>query len=478
MAAEDSLFHALPSGARVHIIGIGGAAMSALATVLLERGFRVSGSDLTRSPATESLAQQGAVVYYAHDARHVDGAAVVLYSSAVPPSNPERQAARRRGIPIVRRAEAQGMLTRERTTIAIAGTHGKTTTTAMAAALLTKARLDPSFLIGGESIDLGAPARWGAGPHLVVEADEFDRTFLSLQPHVAVVLNAEPDHLDYYGTHEALIQAFGAFVARVPADGAVVLCLDDPTVCERLLPLALPARRVTYSLGEPAGGAPAGHWWASGLRLGPERTVFSAMQGQQRRQVVPLSLPGVHVVRDALAALATVDALGVDLQGARDALERFRGTHRRFELKGQVHGITVIDDYAHHPSEIRATLSAARQRFPAARIWAVFQPHLHARTASLLDEFLGSFGAADRVTLVATYSPAGRESEERTITSEELARMLMHPDASYGGDLAGAAELVARRAQPGDAILTLGAGTITELGSQVVLRLRRRAAGE
>jgi UDP-N-acetylmuramate--alanine ligase len=476
MSDQDSLFRRLPPGARVHIIGIGGAAMSALATVLLERGFRVSGSDLTPSMVTEHLAQDGVQVFYGHHPANIGDAALVLYSSAVPATNPERQEAARRGIPAIRRAEAQGMLTLERTTVAIAGTAGKTTTTAMVAALLTKAGLDPSFLIGGESIDLGASARWGRGPYLVIEADEFDRTFLSLHPHIAIVLNAEPDHLDYYRTPAAFVDAFAAFIQRTAPEGAVILCTDDRTVRDRLASLDLPARCITYSLAEPDGGADPTHWWARGVRYGTQYTTFGAMQGDRLRLVVRLNLPGSHVVRNTLAALAAVDALGVDLARAREALERFRGVHRRFEFKGQVEGIRVYDDYAHHPMKIRATLAAARQRFPEQRIWAVFQPHLYARTSSLLEQFLDSFSDADRVTIVDTYSPAGREGEERTVTSEELARRLRHPAAEYGGDLAAAAAHVAREARAGDVIFTMGAGTITELGPQIVRLLQERAA--
>jgi len=243
------------------------------------------------------------------------------------------------------------------------------------------------------------------------------------------------------------------------------------------MPLELPARRIiTYSLAEPAGGAGPQHWWAKGVRYGTQYTTFGAMQGDRLRLVVRLNLPGAHVVRNTLAALAAVDALGIDLSKARETLARFRGVHRRFEFKGQVEGIRVYDDYAHHPLKIRATLAAARQRFPEQRIWAVFQPHLYARTSTLLEEFLDSFSDADRVTIVDTYSPTGREGEERTVTSEELARRLRHPAAEYGGDLATAAAHIAREARTGDVIFTMGAGTITDLGPQIVRLLQERAA--
>lgn len=450
----------------VHFVGIGGIGMSAIAKVLLERGYRVSGSDLHLSPLTERLEELGAVVWEGHRAQHVGAAELVVVSSAVPPDNPEIIEARRRGVPVVKRAEVLGWLMATRYGIAVAGTHGKTTTSAMIALTLEDAGLAPTILVGGELVDLGTNARWGNGTYLVAEADEFDGSFLRLSPRLAVVTNIEADHLDCYGSFDAVVDAFQRFLARVPSDGHVVACVDDPTL-----------RRVAQ--GGQAGTHPGPQWVTYGLKTATAqwRAVdlrlndlggydFCAWNGDELVGEFRLRVPGQHNVSNCLATLAATSILGVDAETARTTLARFQGTRRRFEIKGTVRGVVVVDDYAHHPTEIQATLTAARERFAGRSLWVVFQPHTYSRTKFLLEEFATAFDQADHVVVTDIY--AAREHNDLGVHAAQLVARMRHPDTCYIPDLDSAASYVADRLGQDDVLFTVGAGDVWRVGEMVL----------
>ena len=448
----------------IHLIGIGGAGLSAIARVLLERGAAVSGSDQRASPVTAELSRAGAVIHIGHAAAQVAGADLVVVSSAVPPDNPEVQAARERGIPVLKRAEFIGQLTADRRCIAVAGTHGKTTTTAMIAFILSEAGFSPGFIIGARSLNLGTNARAGAGDYFVIEADEYDRMFLGLRPEVAVVTNVELDHPDCFDCLDDVTQAFRQFLERVPAEGCIVANGDEGRITEMLKGLAVEkketfglSRAVDWRAADPACGAQGGYdffLYHRATPLGP----FS------------LALPGMHNVLNALAAIAAKTEVGIDLHTIQEELARFEGTDRRFEHKGTVGGITVVDDYAHHPTEIRATLAAARARYLGRPLWVVFQPHTYSRFKALLREFAQSFDLADHVIVTDIFS--ARESDTLGVQAADILPLLRHPDARY---LSGFEEIVGflqSRLRPGDVCITLGAGDCNLLGEMLLERLR------
>jgi UDP-N-acetylmuramate--alanine ligase len=367
-----------------HIIGIAGAGMSAIANVLLDQGHTVSGSDLQHNAQAEALAARGARVEVGHAAAHVAGADALLITSAARPEHPEIVAARERGIPILKRADIWREWSRRRDVVAVAGTHGKTTTTALIALALTRAGLNPGFLVGGEAPDLGGNARWGdADAPLVIEADEYDRTFLALAPRVAVITNVEWDHVDIYPTQESYEAAFRAFAASVREPRNLIVCGDDAGA----LRVAVRPEAIQYGIDDLLASDPVScrrallDWSAANVRIDGETTQFEVWHYDRAtfatRSLGPwrIRLPGEHNVRNALAALAAARALGIPFGAIAEALAAYRGAGRRFELKGQAGGVTVIDDYAHHPTEVRATLAAARARYPGRRIVAYFQPH-------------------------------------------------------------------------------------------------------
>ena len=438
----------MPIDGPVHFVGIGGAGQRACAELLLGQGVAVSGSDVADSAALAALAAGGAAVHLGHAAEHLGPARLVVVSSAVPETNPEIAAARGRGVEVIKNAELLRRIGAGRRTLAVAGTHGKTTTTSMLAWSLVSAGLDPAVVVGGEARNLGASGRAGAGPWFVVEADEYDRRFLQLNPWCAVVLNLEPDHLDFYGGVDALTEAFRRFVARVPADGRVVLCADDPAA--RALAAAARAPVDTYGLSE-------GDWRAVDLEPRPEGTRFAALHRGERLAEVRLGLPGLHNVSNALACLAVAHAAGIAPRDAAAALSGFLGARRRFDLAGEAGGVPVLADYAHLPAELRVTVAAARQRYPGRRVWAVFQPHTYARTRFLMEDFVAACRQADRVLIVGAYVPSGREAVHLDAETRELADRLAAP---Y---LAGRQEVPAAlrpELRPGDVVLLLGAGDI------------------
>ncbi|MEY4233115.1 MAG: UDP-N-acetylmuramate--L-alanine ligase [Chloroflexota bacterium] len=449
-----------------HLVGIGGAGLSAIARVLLESGQLVSGSDEQETEFTARLRASGVRIFIGHAAQNIAGAELVLVSSAVASANPEVVAAVQAGLPVVKRHDFVGGMMAERVGLAIAGTHGKTTTAALTAYLLSRAGQQPSFIVGGLISDLDTNARHGTGLPFVVEADEYDRMFLGLRPTVAVVTNVEHDHPDCYPTFAEMQAAFDEFAALVPAQGVLIVCNDDAGARA----LAQSARKrgtrvVTYGLQTGA------DWRAELLQPNSAGGCdFLVSHAGRELGLARTRLAGDHNVCNALAALAAVDYCGVPFATALPALRAFRGVGRRFEVKGEVHGITVVDDYAHHPTEIRATLASARQRFPGRPLWAMFQPHTYSRTRALMANFASSFGDADHVVVSDIYS--AREASDAALSSADLIGAMQHADAQYVGGLEAAAHSLAQRMRPGDVLLTLGAGTSHKVGELVLAELR------
>ena len=452
------------TGLAAHFVGVGGAGMAPLAAIMAEAGWRVSGCDLSGSAITRQLAASGIRVARGHDPGHVAGQELLVISSAVPADAPEVAAARAAGIPVVKRAQLVGALTRRTRAICVAGTAGKTTTTAMTAVALMGAGADPSVLVGGAVAGVGVGGRAGRGDLLVVESDEYDRSFLNFRPHVAVVTNVEADHLDCYADLADIQAAFRAFLSAVPADGATVVCADDPGALA-----VAPRGAIAYGESEAA------DWRVRALRPSEAGTEADVEAPDGRGVPLRLAVPGRHNVLNAVAALAVCDVLGADLEAAAAALAEFRGAARRFELKGVVGGIAVYDDYAHHPTKVRAALAGARQR-ARGRVWCLFQPHTFHRTASLWDDFLTAFADADQVVLLDIYSPPGREPPMPDVTSGRLAAAMRHPAARYAQSPDAALDLIAAETRRGDLVVTMGAGDVTALGPRLLERLAARGA--
>jgi UDP-N-acetylmuramate--alanine ligase len=444
-----------------HFIGIGGIGMSGIAEILLNQKMKVSGSDLRRSPITDRLAQLGAIIYEGHNAAHVGDATVVVTSSAVNPANPEVLEARARKIPVIQRAEMLAELMRLKYGIAIAGMHGKTTTTSMVASVLGAGGLDPTVVVGGRVDAMGSNARLGASQYLVAEADESDRSFLKLSPILAVVTNLDREHMDCYRDMDDVEHAFLAFMDRVPFYGAVTACIDDPQLAA-ILPRA--RRRVfTYGAAREAN-----------YRLEPlpaENGAFSRFQVATATGLLgpfELHVPGRHNVLNATAAVAIAHQLEIDPAKIAEGFHHFRGVDRRFQRHGQVRGVTVIDDYGHHPTEIRATLAAARE-CGFRRIHVIFQPHRYTRTLDLLEQFGGAFIDADTVAVLPIY--AASETPIPGVTAEVLAGKIEGPHVEFAPDFATALEGVTAKAREGDLVLTLGAGSVSQLTPQIVAAL-------
>ena len=462
--------------ANVHFIGIGGSGLSAIARLLLERGDTVTGSDLVLSPFASELQKAGAKVYVGHHPRNIAGANWVVRSSAIPDDNPEVQAALLAKIPVYKRADFLGQLMEDKTGIAIAGTHGKTTTTAMIAWVLTKLKRDPSFIVGSTINNLGVNAHAGKGNAFVIEADEYDRMFLGLKPRIEVVTNIEHDHPDCFPTFEDMYAAFESFVDLLPADGTLIVCADD-SGSALLINHAREARKavVGYALqGEMTINSP--NWiQARALKTnssgGFSFDVASNLTGDLSSVKVDLQVPGVHNVRNALAVLAVIESLGLPSQKAADALAKFSGTGRRFEVRGEVNSVTVIDDYAHHPTEIMATLEAARARYPERRIWAVWQPHTYSRTQTLFTEFSRAFKDADEVIVSEVY--ASREPKQ-DFTSAEIVSAMPHASARYIDTLKEISNYLIKQLQTGDVLLVLSAGDADQISTDVLAGLKER----
>jgi len=439
----------------VHFIGVGGIGMSGLAEILRTLEFDVSGSDVREGENTKRLERLGVRVDIGHRAENVSGADVVVYSSAIDPENPEIVAAKALGTPVIARAEMLAELMRVKYGIAIAGSHGKTTTTSLVATVLRAAGLDPTVVVGGRMAALGSNARLGAGDLLVAEADESDGSFLRLAPTIAVVTNIDPEHLDFYQTHEALKSAFLEFIERVPFYGLAVLCLDHPHV-QDLLP-RVGRRHVTYGL------SPQATYSARGLAFRGLTASFQAFRRSESLGEFTVRMPGQHNVLNTLAAIAVADELEVPLDVVQDALATFHGVARRFSVVDEVQGVALVDDYGHHPAEIEATLKAARTAC-SGRLLVAFQPHRYTRTAHLFEDFTRAFNEAD-VLFVTDIYPAG-EAPIPGITGERLARGIAdhrHNAVYHATDRAALATELGRRARPGDLVIALGAGDINRI---------------
>jgi len=455
----------------VHLIGIGGAGLSAIATLLLESGYLVSGSDVVASEATTKLTALGARVTIGHKADNVADADMVVISSAVAATNPEVVAADARGIPVLKRADFLGQLMTGRIGIAVAGTHGKTTTTALISYLLMRAERDPSFIVGGVLADLGTNARHGQGAPFVIEADEYDGMFLGLKPTVAVVTNVEHDHPDYYPTLEDYHRAFEQFVLLIPGDGepvpgVLIACRDDAGAQQLGEWAAQKGLRVIW-YGLKNGSS----WKAENIQTNNAGgNDFIVMRDGAMVGLARIRLPGLQNVSNSLAALAAISTLGVELNDVRAALAEFRGVGRRFEEKGEVRGIMVVDDYAHHPTEIRATLAAARRRYGERKIWAMFQPHTFSRTRALLADFAASFGDADHVVVTDIFR--SRESFDPSVSAKDIVAQMTtqmtHPDARYVPTLAEATQVLVAEMKTGEVLITLGAGDGNTVGEGVI----------
>ncbi len=451
-----------------HFIGVGGAGMSGIARVLHDRGVSVTGSDLKESRYARSLAEAGMPVTIGHTAENLGDPEVVVISSAIPESNPELAEARRRGIEVWPRAKMLAHVGRDSLTLAVAGTHGKTTTSSMLTTVVAGLGLDPTFLIGGELNDMGANARCGSGRYYVVEADESDGSFLYLDPHLAIVTNVEADHLDHYSGIDEVVSTFGEFLGNIAEDGVAVVCADDARLPD-LAHAHCAGRTVTYGAGEAAEVRCSalvregfGHRFEVQF---PDGTTISAR----------ISVPGEHMVLNATGVLAAVWALGLDVVSAVEPLASFTGVHRRFEHIDKVGGVTVVDDYAHHPTEVRATLAAARGT-GFERLWVVFQPHRYSRTEAFGDDFGAAFGDADRVVLMDVYSAgetpipgvSGKTVLDALLVSDPRAMVAYFP---HRGDIA---TYVADRARPGDLVMTMGAGDVTAMSGELVRALHAR----
>jgi len=462
---------------RIHFVGIGGIGMSGIAEVLLNLGYKVSGSDLKTSPVTQRLASLGAIAFEGHRAENISGAEVVVTSSAISPENPEVTEAHRLHIPVIQRAEMLAELMRLKYGIAIADMHGKTTTTSMVASALAAGGLDPTVVVGGRVDAMGSNARLGKSQYLVAEADESDRSFLKLSPILSVVTNIDREHMDTYRNMRDVKKTFLDFMDRVPFYGMIVACNDDPLL-RRLLP-EVQRRTVTY-------GTKRGSDFL--IRLGTTKLASIAnpkplnrfhvsygKAGERKNDLgeFTLHVPGVHNVLNATAAIAVGIGLDISPAAIRTALDQFRGVDRRFQLKGRAAGVSVIDDYGHHPTEIKATLAAARH-CGFRKVHVIFQPHRYTRTRDLLDDFTTAFADADSLFVLDIY--AASEKPIDGITGELLAQRIREKSGKsveYASSFADAVNSAAEAAQDGDMILTLGAGSVSQLGPMILEKLAR-----
>jgi len=457
---------------RIHFIGIGGIGMSGIAEVLLNLGYKVSGSDLRSSGVTARLAILGAAIAEGHRPENIAGAEVVIVSSAVARDNPEVLAAHQQHIPVIQRAEMLAELMRLKYGIAVAGMHGKTTTTSMVAAVLAAGGLDPTVVVGGRVDAMGSNARLGKSHYLVAEADESDRSFLKLSPILSVVTNIDREHMDCYRDMQDVEDTFLRFMDAVPFYGAVIACNDNDDL--RRLLTAVQRRTLTYGVRDDSDFRISSLQCGRGGK-GQALSRFEVSYRGQDLGAFELRVPGAHNVSNATAAIAVGIGLDVPLEDIRQALAGFSGVDRRFQIIGNAGGVTVIDDYGHHPTEIRATLAAARQ-CGFARIHVIFQPHRYTRTQLLLDDFATAFRDADSVLVLDIY--AASEQPIPGITAELLANRITEAggqEALYVSSFAEAAELASRAAKPGDMVLTLGAGNISQLGPELLRRLASRS---
>jgi UDP-N-acetylmuramate--alanine ligase len=441
----------------VHFVGIGGYGMSAIARVLIDLGYKVTGSDVAMNELAKKLQERGAVVFIGHDAKQIEGADLVVYSTSISKENPEIKEAAARGIPLLHRSQMLARILNERTGVAVAGAHGKTTTTSMIAHVMEECGVDPTFIIGGELINAGTNAKAGKSDFVIAEADESDGSFLEYRPAYEIVTNIDPDHLEHFGgDFNNLKQAYARFLSHLKPGGKAVLCLDDPNVRE-LMP-TVTETVITYAIHPPF--AEQADFRAESIVCGDRRTSCQVYYRDRLLGELTLNIPGSHNVANALAAIIVSMEAGLSFEQIAEALRTFRGAKRRFQIIGEARDILVVDDYAHHPTEIMATLSGARAS--GRRVIAVFQPQRYTRTYFLMDEFSRAFSDADEVIITDIYSPAG-EAKIEGVSAEVLVEKIRsnsHPRAQYIPTKEQVQEHLVNSLRPGDLVLTMGAGDI------------------
>ena len=470
MALSENSF-SLRTDTHIHLVGIGGTGISAIAQVLIGRGFVVSGSDAQMNTYTAVLQNKGATIYQGHAAANISGAEVVIISSAIPETNPEIVAAHAANIPVLKRSDFLGALMAGSTGIAVAGSHGKTTTSGMIAHILVETETDPTVILGGLLPQWESNGRFGTGEFFVIEADEYDYMFLGLRPTIAVITNIEHDHPDIFPTEVDYTTAFRQFAELLPSNGKLIVCGEDPGVQNLLSQLDL-ANEMTITYGIAGVGQ---SFTIQALDVRPNQlggVDFLVEQNGHTIGLARIRLPGLHNVHNALAAIAAALEAGISFPHIVKALAGFGGVGRRFQVTGEVGGVTIIDDYAHHPTEIRATLAAARQRYPGRRLWAVWQPHTYSRTKLYFDEFASSFQDADRVVALDIYR--SREKDTLGIDTAVVVAAMSHPNAVHIAEKEDAATYILDRVIPDDVILTLGAGDGNLVGQWVFEGLQNR----
>jgi UDP-N-acetylmuramate--alanine ligase len=448
----------------IHFIGIGGTGLSAIAKVLLEQGLQVSGSDLNPSPLFASVKEAGGTVFLGHQAENIQGADLVIRSSAIPDENPEIQAALNAGIPVLKRSDFLGRLTAGKKVLAVAGSHGKTTTTSMVIWILSDLGLEPSFIVGGVVNDLNTNARAGDGEYFVIEADEYDYMFLGLRPHIAVVTNVEHDHPDIFPTPDAFADAFKKFVANLEPDGTLILCGENAGAKSLADGLKSGQRLIVYGLENPEWDYSA-HNIRVNQAAGMEFDLLIKDPDGEYRLPISLDIPGEHNVLNALAAFAVADSLKIDRDSIAHSLAEFSGSGRRFEIRGELNGVLLVDDYAHHPTEILATLSAARNAYPDRYIRAVWQPHTYSRTLTLFNDFLGAFQDADQVLVLDVYE--AREGKPDGFQILDLVNAIQHKNVLYLPDHDQVAAYLEDQLRAGDMLLIFTAGDAIEINDRV-----------
>ncbi len=459
----------------IHLIGIGGTGLSAIARVLLEKGYTISGSDRVASDLFEAITAAGAHTFLGHAPEQVAGADVVIRSSAIPDDNPEVVAAREQGIQVLKRADFLEELTKDKATIAVAGSHGKTTTTAMLIWMFDQLGAQPSFICGGTIKQLGCNARSGIGKYFVIEADEYDYMFLGLSPRIAIVTNIEHDHPDCFPTKEDYLKAFKAFLDRVRPDGFAMICLNDPESRSLFEELKGTQLKI-YSYGTSS----SADYQAQNLTIVEDKTQFELIYKKnggltETLGTIKLSVPGHHNVLNATAALGVIHQVGMSITKAIPALNNFQGTGRRFEIIGNIEGTVIIDDYGHHPTQITATLEAVRSRYPHHRIWAVWQPHTYSRTQLLEEEYIRALSQADKVIVLKIY--AARE-KDHGYTADKIAQAIADIDAHYIPNMEDATDFLLAGLEPSDLVIVFSAGDATKISRDVLKNLQLRFSKE
>jgi len=457
--------------AHYHFIGIGGTGLSPIARVLLERGHTVSGSDLLLSPSAQELRDMGVLVSIGHDKANINGADVIIRSSAIPDSNVEVAAGKVAGIPVIKRVDFLADLTADKKVIAVAGTHGKTTTTAMLAWCLSQAGQDPSYVIGGISKNLGKNAHAGSGDYFVIEADEYDGMFLGLKPDILIVTIVEHDHPDCYPTPESYFSAFKKLTGLIKSGGVLIADSDQAGVRSLLSASSPDLYKITYGTKTTADYKIGNISHSSGCGVSFDLQSTSAAPNQLSLQNITLALPGNHNTHNAAAVLVAADYLDMPIKKITSALEKYSGTGRRYDLKGIANEVTIIDDYAHHPTEIRATLSAARCQFPDRQIWAVWQPHTYSRTRELINDFKDAFNDCNHVVVTEIY-PSREKKQD--YSSREVVKMMHHPDARQIAELQDVSAYLIDHLMPGDVLLVLSAGDADLISKNVLDALKTR----